>query len=122
MFIGSFVNMSLPIHNSLLALMSPSQGGQSQAPAWVNMVPLVLLVVVFYFILIRPQQKKQKEQAQMLKSIRPGDKIVTTGGVVAIVVSVKEKSLSIRSADSKFEIIKSAVAEVTERGGEPSES
>jgi preprotein translocase subunit YajC len=106
----------------MLALMPPQQSGQSQAPAWLNMVPLVLLIVVFYFILIRPQQKKQRQQADMLKSIHAGDKIITTGGVVAVVVTVKEKTLSIRSADSKFEITKAAIAEVTERSGEPSET
>ena len=86
------------------------------------MVPLVLLVVVFYFVLIRPQSKKAKDHAQLLKTVRPGDKIVTTGGVVAVIVTVKEKTLSVRSADSKFEITKAAIAEITERSGEPSES
>ena len=100
----------------------PGQPGQSQAPAWVNMVPLVLLVVVFYFILIRPQSKKAKEHAEMLKTVRPGDKIITSGGVVGVVVSVKEKSLSIRSADSKFEVTKAAVTEISERSGESSSS
>lgn len=86
------------------------------------MVPLVLLVVVFYFALIRPQQKKQKQQAELLKAVRSGDKILTNSGIIAIVVTVKEKSLTVRSADSKFEITKSAVAEITERSGESSES
>ncbi len=58
----------------------------------------------------------------MLKSIRAGDKILTTGGIIAVVVTVKEKSLSIRSADSKMEVARSAVAEITERSGESSES
>ena len=83
---------------------------------------LVLMVVLFYFVLIRPQQRKQKDHAEMLKTVRSGDRIVTTGGVVAVVVSVKDKTLSIRSADSKFEITKAAVAEITERSGEPVES
>ena len=86
------------------------------------MVPLALLVVVFYFVLIRPQQKKAKDHAALLKAIRPGDKIVTSSGIVAVVVTVKEKTLSIRSADAKSEITKSAVAEITERGGESHES
>jgi preprotein translocase subunit YajC len=47
---------------------------------------------------------------------------VTSGGVIAVVITVKEKSLSVRSADAKFEITKSAVAEITERSGETSES
>src|SRR6516162_10493243 len=65
---------------------------------------LVIMVVMFYFVLIRPQTKKAKEHAEMLKTVKAGDKIVTTGGVVAVIVNVKERTLSIRSADSKFEI------------------
>jgi preprotein translocase subunit YajC len=83
---------------------------------------LVLMVVMFYFVLIRPQSKKAKEHAQMLKTVRSGDKIVTTGGVVGTVITVKEKTLSIRSGDAKFEVTKSAIAEISERGGESSES
>lgn len=106
----------------LLAMGQPAQPGQPQAPFWTSLVPLGLLIVVFYFALIRPQQKKQKEHAQLLKGVRPGDKIVTTGGIVGVIVSVKEKTISIRSADAKFEITKAAVAEITERSGEPSQS
>jgi preprotein translocase subunit YajC len=78
--------------------------------------------VKFYFVLTRPQSKKPKEHAELLKTVNPGDKILTSGGVVATVVSVKEKTLSIRSADSKFEITKAAVTEITERSGASSEA
>ena len=115
--IDSFIDMFLSAVNAWLAF------GQSSPPAWTSMVPLVLLMVVFYFALIRPQQKKSKEHAQLMKNIRSGDKIVTTSGILATVITVKEKSLTIRSADTKLEIAKSAVAEITERSGsEPSES
>ena len=107
---------------AFLALAPPAQPGQAAQPAWVNMVPLALLVVVFYFALIRPQQKKAKDHAALLKAVRAGDKIVTSSGIVAVVVTVKEKTLTIRSADAKFEITKSAIAEIIERSGEPSES
>ncbi len=83
---------------------------------------LVIMVVMFYFVLIRPQSRKAKEHAQMLKTVRPGDKIVTSGGVVGVVITVKEKTLSIRSADAKMEVTKSAIAEISERGGEPNQS
>ena len=98
------------------------QGQQQAPPMWQSLVPLVLLGVVFYFALIRPQQKKAKDHAAMLKTVRAGDKIVTSGGVVAVVVTVKEKTLTVRSADAKFEITKSAITEITERSGEASQS
>ncbi|HWQ90379.1 MAG TPA: preprotein translocase subunit YajC [Clostridia bacterium] len=83
---------------------------------------LVIMVVMFYFVLIRPQQKKAKEHAQLLKTIKRGDEIITTGGIIGDVVNVKEKTVILRSADAKFEIAKSAVAEITKRSGENSES
>jgi preprotein translocase subunit YajC len=107
---------------AFLAMAQQAQPGQQAPPAWVNMVPLALLVGVFYFALIRPQQKKAKEHAALLKAVRAGDKIVTNSGIVAVVVTVKDKTLTVRSADAKFEITKSAIAEITERSGESSES
>jgi preprotein translocase subunit YajC len=112
----------MTLMTAFLAMGPQPQPGQPAPPFWTSMVPLVLLVIVFYFALIRPQQKKAKDHAELLKAVRAGDKIVTTGGVVAVIVTVKEKTLSIRSADSKFEILKSAVAEISERAGETSES
>ncbi|MBU6398799.1 MAG: preprotein translocase subunit YajC [Verrucomicrobia bacterium] len=93
----------------------PGQSGQSTAPFWVQMVPFLVILVIFYLILILPQQKKAKEHAQLLKALKPGDKIVTSGGVIGVVISVKDKSLAIRSADAKLEVLKSSVSEVTER-------
>ena len=83
---------------------------------------LAIMMVMFYFVLIRPQQKRNKQLAELLKSIRPGDKVITSSGIVGVIITVKEKTVSLRSADSKLEISKSAITDVTERGGEASES
>jgi preprotein translocase subunit YajC len=118
------LNMDLNYSHLILALAPSAQPGQQgSAQAWTGLVPLILLMVVFYFVLIRPQQKKAKQHAEMLKTIKPGDKIVTSGGLIGVVLTVKEKGgVTIRSADAKLEITRSAVAEITERGGEKSES
>jgi preprotein translocase subunit YajC len=80
------------------------------------------MVVMFYFVLIRPQQKKAKEHAALLKNVKAGDRILTTSGIVGVVLTVKEKTITLRSADTKLELTKSAIAEITERSGETSES
>lgn len=108
--------------HTLLALGPPPQSGQGGPPIWANLPIMVLLVVVFYFAMIRPQQKKAKEHAELLKNVRPGDKIVTSGGIVGVVLTVREKTLSLRSADAKFEVTKSSISEITERSGPGSES
>lgn len=111
------------MNSSVMLAMGPQpQPGQPQPSIFISLVPLILLFVIFYVALIRPQQKKAKQQAEMLKTIKRGDKIVSTSGIIGIVVSVKEKSVTIKSEDSKMEIIKSAVAEIIDRSGESAES
>ncbi len=111
---------------ALLAFgLPPAPAGTQQDPRAQTLYSvglMVLMVAIFYLVLIRPQQKKAKDQAALLKAIRAGDKVVTSSGIVAVVVTVKEKTLTVRSADAKLEITKSAVAEITERSGESSSS
>src|SRR4051794_18340962 len=114
--------MMINFTNALFAMgQQPGQQGAS-APWYIQFFPLFLMVFVFYFVFIRPQQRKAKAHDTLMKTIRSGDKIVTTSGIVGIVVSVKDKTVAIRSADTKLEILKSAVTEITERSGEPSPS
>jgi preprotein translocase subunit YajC len=117
--------MNLTSEMTVLAMGTPpntSQPGQPSAPFYVQMFPFILMIVVFYFILIRPQQKKAKQHQELLKQIKSGDKVLTSSGIIGTVITVKEKSVSIRSADTKLEVLKSAISEVTERSGESTES
>ena len=107
---------------ALVAMGQPAGNGQPSAPWYVNMFPLFLLLFAFYFAILRPQQKRQKALDTLMKSIKAGDKITTSGGIIGIVVTVKERSVSIRSADTKLEVLKSAISEITERESEPSQS
>ena len=104
---------------ALFAQGNAASDGKQSSPL-VTLVPMILIFVIFYFILIRPQQQKAKQQQAMLKTIKSGDKVLTSSGIIATVITVKEDSVSVRSADSKFEITKSAIAEIRERAGEAS--
>jgi preprotein translocase subunit YajC len=55
-----------------------------------QLAPLLLIFGVFYFLLIRPQQKKQREHRALLSSLKRGDRVLTAGGIIAKVVTVKE--------------------------------
>jgi preprotein translocase subunit YajC len=118
--------MDLESLNAMFALGAPPNSSGTPANPSGQMFQTLgmfaLMGVVFYFVLIRPQQKKAKEHAALLKNVKPGDKILTSSGILGVVITVKEKTISIRSADTKLEIVKSAVAEITERSGESSES
>ncbi len=111
---------SADVLSSMLAMAQPANG-QPAAPWYVNMFPLFLLLFAFYFAILRPQQKRQKAHDALMKGIKAGDRVTTSGGIIGVVVTVKERSVSIRSADTKLEVLKSAIADVTaEREAEAS--
>ena len=53
-------------------------------------IPLILIFVIFYFFLIRPQQKKVKEHKLMVKALKRGDEVITSGGIVGKIERVLE--------------------------------
>jgi len=74
---------------------------------------IVLLCIMFYFLLIRPQSKQRKEQEKLIKGVKSGDRILTTGGLYGIVTNVKDKTVMVKIADNvKVELIKSAISTV----------
>ena len=102
--------------NVILAQATGPQTAQPQQPVLITFAPMILLVIVFYFILIRPQQKRAKQQAKLIAGLKSGDKVVTSGGIIGVVTSVKDRTVSLRSADAKMEVTKSSVTEILEGG------
>ena len=73
-----------------------------------SFIPLILIFVIFYFFLIRPQQKKVKEHKKMVESLKRGDKVITTGGIVGNIERIIDNDkveVSI-SDDVKVEVIR----------------
>ena len=102
-----------------------AQSGTTQNPTGQLLTQLGMFAILgfmFYMLMIRPQQKKAKQHAALLSTLRAGDKVVTSSGILGTVVGVKEKSVSIRSADTKLEVLKSSVNEITERNSSSPES
>ena len=92
----------------MLSLFILFQGGWGSLTGF---LPILLIIGVFYVMLIRPQQKRQRELQEMISTLKTGDRVVTTGGVIGTITSVRDTSLLIRSADkSILEIARSAVA------------
>ena len=72
-------------------------------------IPLILIFVVFYFFLIRPQQKKVKDHKLMVENLKRGDKVITSGGIIATVERLMDNDraeISI-SDDVKIEVVRS---------------
>ena len=81
----------------------------------IQLLPIFLIVGVFYFLLIRPQQKRQRQLQETIAGLKIGDKVVTTGGVIGVIKSVRDTSFLILSADkTMLEIARSSVAGVDE--------
>jgi preprotein translocase subunit YajC len=109
--------MTMMFATALVAMGAPPGTQPNPAAESLKMLGLMAFAFVFiYMISIRPQQKKARQHAELLKGLRAGDKVLTSGGILGVVIAVKDKSVSIRSADTKLEILKSAVSEITERG------
>ena len=72
-------------------------------------IPLILIFVISYFFLIRPQQKKVKEHKLMVENLKRGDKVITSGGIVATVERVMENDRAevTIGEDTKVEIVRS---------------
>jgi preprotein translocase subunit YajC len=83
---------------------------------------MIFMALAMYLLMFRPQQKKAREHSEMLKTMKNGDRVVTSGGILGVIVGIKDKTVSIRSADTKFEVLKSAVSEIVEKSGASAES
>lgn len=106
----------------ILAMAPPPPPGTEANPTgqMLQMVGMfAILGVMFYFLLIRPQRKQRKDQDNLLKNIKTGDKILMNSGIYGIVTNVKEKTLMVKIADNvKVEVIKSAVTTVVQKADE----
>ena len=74
-------------------------------------IPLILIFVIFYFFLIRPQQKRVREHKEMVKNLKRGDEVITSGGIIGKVDRVYEDDkLEIEISDGvKVNVIKNTV-------------
>ncbi len=74
-------------------------GGAVGGGGFSMLVPLLLMFAVFYFLLIRPQQKKQRRHQDMLKSLKVGDRVITSGGLCGVIVEGGEQLVKLEIAD-----------------------
>tara|TARA_B100000745_G_C20063673_1_gene363021 strand:- start:253 stop:537 length:285 start_codon:yes stop_codon:yes gene_type:complete len=74
-------------------------------------IPLILIFVIFYFFLIRPQQKKIKDHKSMVASLKRGDEVVTSGGIIGRIERVldDDKIDILISENVTVQVVKSTV-------------
>lgn len=86
-----------------------AMGGMS---IFTMIIPLAVMVLIFWLFIIRPEKKRTKEMQNMLDNLEVADEIVTTGGIVGLVVSVSKDTVLIETGSdrTKIRIMKSAIA------------
>jgi preprotein translocase subunit YajC len=100
------------------ALLILAQATPGPAPAaWLQFVPMLLILVVFYFLLVAPMRKKQKELQQLIDKLQKGDKVITSGGLHGEIAGVDGAIVHLKIADQvKVRVSKSAITQVEDRG------
>lgn len=88
--------------------------GTSSVSMYSSLIIIVVMFVFMYFVIIRPQRKKDKQQREMLNSLEVGDGVVTIGGIVGRVVSIKDDTVLVETGSdrNKIRFQKSAIATV----------
>ena len=84
-----------------IAFLETASGSGSM---WSSIIMMALIIVVFWFFIIRPQRKKDKETAKIRSELQVGDEIVTIGGIIGIIVSMKEDSLVIETGSDRSKV------------------
>ncbi len=72
---------------------------------------MVILIAIFYFLLYRPQQQQRKKHQEFINSLKKGDKVVTSGGIIGEIKGIDEKTVTLKvSEGTMIRVIKSAVS------------
>lgn len=108
-------------HNWMQMAMATAPGGSSGAPGsasdpmagLISLLPLLLIFVLFYVLFIIPQRRQQKEHQTVLKALKKGDEVLTTGGIFGRIVDFNEREDTVflkLSENVKVEIQRASIA------------
>ena len=97
---------------------APSMFGGGSDNMLVSLLPFILIFVIMYFLILRPQQKRVKQHQEMVKNVRRGDTVVTSGGLIGKVTKVTDdEQIEVEVAEGvRVRQMKSMIAEVRAKG------
>jgi preprotein translocase subunit YajC len=107
------------IFSALFAAAQAQTGGPAvpQGNMLTALIPFVLVFGIFYLLIILPQRKKQKKHMEAIEALKPGDKIITTGGIFGTVMGVLKDRIELKvAANVKIEITKGSVGVILSQG------
>lgn len=91
-------------------------GGAGGGAAFAQFIPLILIFLIMYFLMIRPQQKRAKQHREMVSNVKKGDTVITQGGILARVASVRDDELEVEIAQGvRIRVVRSTIAQVVNK-------
>ena len=83
-----------------------------------QVAPFGIILIIMYFLIMRPQQKRAKAQADMIRNVRRGDTVVTTGGLIGRVTKVVDDSeIEVEiAANVRVRVARGMITEVRAKG------
>lgn len=100
--------------------MAPAPGGGGNGGGILSILPLMIgMFAIMYFLIIRPQQKQRRERENLLRTIKKGDRVVTSGGLYGTVVGLSEHTVTLKVADQvKLDFERGAIGRIVPAAGD----
>lgn len=104
--------------NFITPAYAQAAGAPGGADLVMQMAPFGIILVIMYFLILRPQQKRVKVHQEMIKNVRRGDTIVTTGGIVGKVTKVTDDpEIEVEiAANVRVRVIRTMISDVRSKG------
>lgn len=94
---------------------------QSEAPWWIQLIPLFLVLFIFYLLLFRPLKKEKEEHKKLLENLKKNDKVLTQGGIYGVVSNIQGNEVTLKVDEGnnvRIRFAKSSIVGIFPKGGE----
>jgi len=92
------INLTILFLLFLTSCMPPGTEGEGSTSGLIGIAPFVIIFLLFYLLILRPQQKQNRQRDALLKNLKRGDKIVTSGGLHGRITTVDDEILTVEIA------------------------
>jgi preprotein translocase subunit YajC len=105
--------------HSLLSLLAAASGAAAAAPpAWIQFLPFIAVGFIFWFLILRPQMRQAKEHRARIESIKKGDQVHTSGGLLGKVLKVDDAYVELELGPNvRVKALKSTIADIVPPAG-----
>jgi preprotein translocase subunit YajC len=123
-FLNTFATLTVTLITLATAGFADDAAPAAQQPqTWEMLVMPIGLVAIMFFFLILPQQRKMKTHQSMLASLKPGDEVVTTGGIIGRIKSIQDTFVSLEvAANTVIKVVKTEVSGLTTKSQTPAKA